>query len=61
MRLGSLRPELLTRWRMLRVAAAIVSTIEKLLAEGGPRTRDMGGQAGTVDVGRAIAEAVAAG
>jgi tartrate dehydrogenase/decarboxylase/D-malate dehydrogenase len=29
------------------------------LAEGGPRTRDMGGQAGTVDVGRAIAEAVA--
>jgi tartrate dehydrogenase/decarboxylase/D-malate dehydrogenase len=33
--------------------------IEKLLAEGGPRTRDMGGQAGTVDVGRAIAEAVA--
>ncbi len=42
-------------------AAAIVSTIEKLLAEGGPRTRDMGGQAGTQDVGKAIAEAVARG
>ena len=40
-------------------AAAVVSTIEKLLAEGGPRTRDMGGQAGTLDVGKAIAEAVA--
>lgn len=42
-------------------AAAIVATIEKLLAEGGPRTRDMGGQAGTQDVGKAIAEAVARG
>ncbi|GGJ13140.1 tartrate dehydrogenase [Neoroseomonas lacus] len=41
-------------------AACIVSTIEKLLAEGGPRTRDMGGQAGTVDVGKAIADAVSA-
>jgi tartrate dehydrogenase/decarboxylase/D-malate dehydrogenase len=40
-------------------AAAIMRAIEKLLQEGGPRTRDMGGQAGTVDVGRAIAEAVA--
>ncbi|SDB43350.1 tartrate dehydrogenase [Belnapia rosea] len=40
-------------------ADAIVQTIERLLAEGGPRTRDMGGQAGTVDVGKAIAEAVA--
>jgi tartrate dehydrogenase/decarboxylase/D-malate dehydrogenase len=40
-------------------ADCIVATIEKLLAEGGPRTRDMGGQAGTEDVGRAIAEAVA--
>jgi isocitrate/isopropylmalate dehydrogenase len=27
--------------------------------EGGQRTRDMGGQAGTVDVGRAITGAVA--
>ena len=42
-------------------AAAIVRAIEKLLAEGGPRTRDMGGQAGTTDLGRALAEAVAAG
>jgi tartrate dehydrogenase/decarboxylase/D-malate dehydrogenase len=42
-------------------ADCIVATIERLLAEGGPRTRDMGGQAGTVDVGKAIAEAVARG
>jgi tartrate dehydrogenase/decarboxylase / D-malate dehydrogenase len=41
-------------------AAAIVGAIERLLAEGGPRTRDLGGQANTVDVGRALAEAVAA-
>lgn len=40
-------------------AKAITTAIEKLLAEGGPRTRDLGGQAGTLDVGRAIAEAVA--
>jgi tartrate dehydrogenase/decarboxylase/D-malate dehydrogenase len=33
--------------------------IKLLLAEDGPRTRDMGGQAGTVDVGRAIAKAAA--
>jgi len=42
-------------------ADAILAAIEKLLAEGGPRTRDMGGNAGTEDVGRALAEAVAAG
>ncbi len=36
----------------------IVDSFEALLREGGPRTRDMGGQAGTEDVGRAIAEAV---
>ncbi len=41
-------------------AAAIVAAIETVL-ERGPRTRDMGGQAGTADVGRAIAEVVAAG
>jgi len=41
-------------------AAAIVSAIERLLAEGGPRTRDLGGQANTVDVGKALAEAVSA-
>ena len=41
-------------------AQAIVAAIETVL-ERGPRTRDMGGQAGTLDVGRAIAEVVAAG
>ncbi|MCC7282351.1 MAG: tartrate dehydrogenase [Acetobacteraceae bacterium] len=42
-------------------AKAIVAAIETCLAEGGPRTRDMGGQAGTEEVGRAIAEIVARG
>ncbi len=36
---------------------AIVSAIEKVLVDG-PRTRDMGGTAGTAEVGRAIAEAL---
>ena len=36
-------------------AQCIIDSFEALLREGGPRTRDMGGQAGTVDVGRAIA------
>ena len=40
-------------------AAAIVRAIETLLRDGGPRTRDMGGQAGTEEVGRALAELVA--
>jgi tartrate dehydrogenase/decarboxylase/D-malate dehydrogenase len=40
-------------------ADAILGAIEALLAQGGPRTRDMGGQAATVDVGKALAEAVA--
>ena len=40
-------------------ATAIVTAFEQLLREGGPRTRDMGGQAGTAEVGHAIAEAVA--
>jgi len=39
---------------------AIVAAIEALLREGGPRTRDMGGQANTADVGTALAQAVAA-
>ncbi len=39
--------------------AAIVAAIETLLRDGGPRTRDMGGQAGTEEVGRALAEIVA--
>jgi len=38
--------------------AAIVAAIEKLLSGSGPRTRDMGGQASTADVGRALAELV---
>ena len=42
-----------------KAAAAIMAAIEALLAEGGPRTRDMGGQAGTEEVGKALAEAVA--
>jgi tartrate dehydrogenase/decarboxylase/D-malate dehydrogenase len=40
---------------------AIVAAIETLLREDGPKTRDMGGQAGTADVGTAIAEVVARG
>jgi tartrate dehydrogenase/decarboxylase/D-malate dehydrogenase len=40
-------------------ASAIVRAIEVLLAEGGPRTRDMGGNAGTEEVGKALAEMVA--
>jgi len=40
---------------------AVVAAIETLLRESGPKTRDMGGQAGTADVGTAIAELVAAG
>jgi tartrate dehydrogenase/decarboxylase/D-malate dehydrogenase len=40
---------------------AIVDAIETLLRDSGPKTRDMGGQAGTADVGAAIAELVAAG
>jgi len=40
---------------------AIVDAIETLLREDGPKTRDMGGQAGTADVGTAIAQVVARG
>jgi len=36
---------------------AIVKAIERVLQDG-PRTRDMGGSAGTAEVGRAIAEAI---
>ena len=39
-------------------ASAIESAIERLYAEGGPRTPDVGGQAGTEDVGKALAEAL---
>jgi len=38
---------------------AIVAAIETLLRESGPKTRDMGGQAGTRDVGDALAQIVA--
>ncbi|HTW68666.1 MAG TPA: tartrate dehydrogenase [Acetobacteraceae bacterium] len=38
---------------------AIVAAIETLLRESGPKTRDMGGQAGTQDVGDALAQIVA--
>jgi tartrate dehydrogenase/decarboxylase/D-malate dehydrogenase len=37
----------------------IVAAIQTLLRESGPKTRDMGGQAGTADVGNAIAQIVA--
>ncbi len=37
---------------------AIVDAIETLLRESSPKTRDMGGQAGTADVGTALAELV---
>jgi tartrate dehydrogenase/decarboxylase/D-malate dehydrogenase len=40
-------------------ASTIVAAIETLLRESGPKTRDMGGQAGTKDVGNAIAQIVA--
>jgi len=41
-------------------ASAILRAIEKVLAEG-PRTRDLGGQAGTAEVGAAIALALRSG
>jgi tartrate dehydrogenase/decarboxylase/D-malate dehydrogenase len=40
--------------------AAIVAAIETVLIKG-PRTRDIGGTASTIEVGKAIAEAVAGG
>lgn len=40
-------------------ADAIEKAIEKVLAEGGPRTSDLGGGAGTVEVGESIASCVA--
>ncbi|MDP3069786.1 MAG: tartrate dehydrogenase [Opitutaceae bacterium] len=42
----------------LEAAATVVRAIEAVVQRG-PRTRDLGGTAGTNDVGRAIAEAVA--
>jgi tartrate dehydrogenase/decarboxylase/D-malate dehydrogenase len=43
----------------VEAARAIVAAIETLLRDGGPRTRDMGGQASTQEVGSAIARIVA--
>ena len=39
-------------------AAAVMGAIEGLLAEGGPRTPDLGGQASTAELGQALAEAL---
>ncbi|NQU70447.1 MAG: tartrate dehydrogenase, partial [Rhodospirillales bacterium] len=39
-------------------AAAIVAAIEGLLREDGPKTGDLGGKATTVEVGKAIADAI---
>ena len=39
-------------------AAAIVAAIERVLGEPGLRTRDLGGQAGTTECGRAVADAL---
>lgn len=47
------------RPRYVAAAQAIVEAIETVLADG-PRTRDMGGKAGTKEVGRAIANCLAA-
>jgi tartrate dehydrogenase/decarboxylase/D-malate dehydrogenase len=38
-------------------AASVLKAIETILVDG-PRTRDMGGKAETIEVGQAIAEAV---
>jgi tartrate dehydrogenase/decarboxylase/D-malate dehydrogenase len=39
-------------------AQSVMRAIEDVLANGGPRTRDLGGNASTVDVGKAIAAAI---
>jgi tartrate dehydrogenase/decarboxylase/D-malate dehydrogenase len=41
-------------------ARAIERAIETVLAEGGPRTPDIGGQAKTADLGKAVADALGA-
>jgi tartrate dehydrogenase/decarboxylase / D-malate dehydrogenase len=59
---GALMLDFLTQGQGAGRAAhdAIVQAIEAVLREG-PRTRDLGGAASTTEVGRAIAERVAAG
>ena len=39
-------------------SAAIISAIENVLTDGGPRTRDVGGTASTEEAGKAIAAAI---
>ena len=39
-------------------ADAILAAVERTLSEGGPRTRDLGGNAGTMDAARAITGAL---
>ncbi|HEU5319784.1 MAG TPA: isocitrate/isopropylmalate family dehydrogenase, partial [Methylomirabilota bacterium] len=41
-------------------ARAVVSAVERVVAEGGVLTRDLGGTAGTTEVGRAVAALVGA-
>ena len=43
----------------LEAARSIEAAIETVLSQGGPRTRDLGGSAGTVEAGKAIADALA--
>lgn len=43
----------------LEAARAIETAIETVLSQGGPRTRDLGGSAGTIEAGKAIADALA--
>ncbi len=42
----------------LEAARAIEAAIETVLSDGGPRTRDLGGSASTIEAGKAIAEAI---
>ena len=39
-------------------STAIVTSIEDLLSNDGPKTGDLGGNATTVEVGKAIADAI---
>lgn len=43
-----------------RAAAALEGAIERVLADGGTRTRDMGGMANTREMGKVLVQAVAA-
>jgi tartrate dehydrogenase/decarboxylase/D-malate dehydrogenase len=52
---------MLEHLRLGAAAAAIHAAVERLLADGGPRTPDLGGTARTTDVGQAVAESVRGG